>query len=541
MSDESKVGTLRDELERRQAAGKRFPLKEAIRLIVPLCADLGAHHGVIGKLTVHPSCVVWDSAGLRFDAGASDEPAIQPRDRACLAPEERHGQPAGDSRSSVFSIGAIIYEMITGHSVGPGMRRPSEIVRGMPESFEVLLSKALVSDPGHRPGDLGALAQALHHTSPTASIPPPAADESHLDHDEGFEVDVSLSMIPPAPAGAKRVPLNLGAPRVPAIPASGGIMDMVAAEAPPSSRAGVPSSSARTSTERLEELKAALESDPRPRYVVIKDFIDHGPFTAVELLQQIATGSFKGEYYLRDTLSTEERRIDEWEQFAPFAQQARLNREAKERKVQLESAVHKEKTSTRVKAMIGGGVILLVLAAGLGWWMRARATQDTTKEVRAQGVQAIDIDGGFRMGEAADNTLASGGSGKFSYRKPGGSEEPGATPPSGGYPQASGGSCAAAQASYVEDYTKKNVPPDLTAGSYQAVLGRGSYLNACGVPPTTEVVVCAAVQNGRAVGVTVSTRPVDGGLNSCIRSAVIGLPFPSHPRLDVSTTVFRAQ
>ena len=33
-----------------------------------------------------------------------------PRDRACLAPEEKHGQP-GDARASVFSIGALLYEL----------------------------------------------------------------------------------------------------------------------------------------------------------------------------------------------------------------------------------------------------------------------------------------------------------------------------------------------------------------------------------------------------------------------------------------------
>ena len=39
-------------------------------------------------------------------------------------------------------------------------------------------------------------------------------------------------------------------------------------------------------TQRLADLKASLESDPRPRYVVIKDGMDHGPFSAVELLDR---------------------------------------------------------------------------------------------------------------------------------------------------------------------------------------------------------------------------------------------------------------
>ena len=99
---------MRDELERRRAMGKRFSLREAVGLIVPLCADIAAaHHKILGKLTVRSRLRLHGGDGLRFDEGTSHEPPIQPRDRACLAPEERHGKPAGDSRSSVFSIGAI--------------------------------------------------------------------------------------------------------------------------------------------------------------------------------------------------------------------------------------------------------------------------------------------------------------------------------------------------------------------------------------------------------------------------------------------------
>src|SRR5205814_8817643 len=66
--------------------------------------------------------------------------------------------------------------------------------------LEMVLAKALVGDPAHRPADLKALAQAIHHLSPTGSLPPPPADESHLDHGSGFDVDLSLSMMPPLPA-----------------------------------------------------------------------------------------------------------------------------------------------------------------------------------------------------------------------------------------------------------------------------------------------------------------------------------------------------
>ena len=82
------------------------------------------------------------------------------------------------------------------------------------------------------------------------------------------------------------------------------------------------------------------------------------------------------------------------------------------------------------------------------------------------------------------------------------------------------------------------VPPDLTAARYGSVLNRGSYFAHCGVPDHVAVHICAAVQNGRAVGVTVRTKPSDRGLERCVAAAVRGLAFPSHPRMDVTRTTF---
>ena len=108
----------------------------------------------------------------------------------------------------------------------------------------------------------------------------------------------------------------------------------------------------------------------------------------------------------------------------------------------------------------------------------------------------------------------------------------------GGHPVLAGGmSCEGAKAKYIEDYDKA-APPDLSAGAYGNVLNKGTYLNSCGVPSNMGVTICAAVQNGRAVGVTVTTTPPNKGISGCISGAVRGLSFPSHPRLDVTTTTF---
>ena len=505
-------------MEARRAAGESFSVREAIGIVVPLCTQLAGLHAQGKALFVHPSSLRYTARGGSVDVvedRAHAAPTL-PRDRACLAPEERKGS-AGDARASVFRVGAILYELLTAGSVGPGMRRPSDVAPEVPHELEVILGKALVADPKHRPADLGALAQALHHIAPQASIAPPPADESHLDADGDFEVDIRLSMIPPSEVGASAIiPRAAPMPKIQSVQGDGPYQVAIRREEP--RRANDP-------TQRLSDLKAALEADPRPRYVVIKDGMDHGPFSAVELLQQIASAQFTEANVLRDVFSGEERFIKDWDEFAPFAQQSQLNRDIVQEKKALDAVVGAEKRGTQYKALVGAAVLGVIAAGGAGWWMRERANQDHVREVQAQEVTSIDVDGGLRSGKLIGDVSANGGGN-------------GVRPAGGNYPQiASGTSCEGARARYVEDYDKA-APPDLSANAFGSVLNNGKYLNSCGVPSSMSVTICAAVQNGRAVGVTVSTNPKDGKFSSCIAGQVRALSFPSHPRLDVTTTSF---
>jgi eukaryotic-like serine/threonine-protein kinase len=511
-------GSLRAEMEARRAAGRLFSLREAIAVVVPLASRLAELHAQGKTLVVHASSIAYPPVGAVVMEDRAHAPPTLPRDRACLAPEARKGSE-GDARASVFAVGAILYELLTGGSVGPGMRRPTELVPDLPPSIEAILGKALVGDPKHRPGDLAALASALHHVVPSASMAPPAADESHLDADGDFEVDIRLSMIPPSEA-----PPGFSIPRAAPLPQIGGPSQASSGPYPVAVAVAPARQPNRADpTQHLADLKAALESDPRPRYVVIKDGMDHGPFSAVELLQQIASGSFRGENVLRDGFSNEERFIKDWDEFASFAEQASLNRDIVQEKKQLDAVVVAEKQGTLYKALIGVAVLGFFGAIGLGLWMRDRRNKEIEREIQEQKATNVDVDGGLGAGKTAQG---------------GGVGGPFVGGGSGGHPVLAGGmSCEGARAKYVEDYDK-SAPPDLTAGAYASVLANGKYLLPCGVPASMSVNICAAVQNGRAVGVTVSTNPKNGGISSCVAGQVRGLSFPSHPRLDVTNTTF---
>src|SRR5262245_24830294 len=115
--------TLRALLDARRAEGRTMSLDEAIAVIVPLCLDLKERHDRGEKVYVHPSAVAPYASGL---AKLNPKLAIVPTnafDRYCMAPELQATLEPGDARASVFSIGAILYEMVTGSHIGPAMRR----------------------------------------------------------------------------------------------------------------------------------------------------------------------------------------------------------------------------------------------------------------------------------------------------------------------------------------------------------------------------------------------------------------------------------
>jgi hypothetical protein len=102
-----------------------------------------------------------------------------------------------------------------------------------------------------------------------------------------------------------------------------------------------------------------------------------------------------------------------------------------------------------------------------------------------------------------------------------------------------GTTCEQARDQYTEEINLQGGPaPDLKAEDFAAVLNNGSYMNPCDVPSTSKVRICAAVQNGRAVGVTVLLDPPSTDIEICVAGQVRQLPFPSNAKLDVVNVSF---
>jgi serine/threonine protein kinase len=166
------AGTLKDKME----AGRPLPLHEIDRIFTQLTDALSyAHsHGIVHR-DLKPANALIDSHGNIFltDFGIaklleSASPRLTQTDAimgtpAYISPEQAQAGPV-DQRSDIYSLGIILYEMVTGRvpfvadtplaiifkHVSDPLPLPSLIKPDIPASIEQVILKALAKDPRDR-------------------------------------------------------------------------------------------------------------------------------------------------------------------------------------------------------------------------------------------------------------------------------------------------------------------------------------------------------------------------------------------------------
>jgi len=497
--------TLRTLIDQRIKSGQRFKLGEVVALVVPICTELASLHAKGEAVYVHASAVGAgaDGAPRLIRALATSKPT-EGRDATSIAPELASSAPT--SRSSVFGVGAIVYEMLTLQPAGPGMKPPTQIVEGLPPIVDQILAKALVTNPAQRPDDLPAFAQAIHHFAPQSIAPPPAVDE------HAFEVDLDLrsSMLPPDSQGSaaaaamipKAEPVRISIPDDP----FGSVVDVRQSQPQAARVSGA--------AEELAALKARLESDPAPRWIVVKDKMDHGPFAAIELLQQIVSNSFKPMDLLIDSHTGTKVPIKDHPEFSRFAHHAHLKREEIAEQKAVVVAEKREAVAAAGKTTIGILAVAGVLTvAGLVFWrIQAKRAEDAKRK-------------------ADEDALSIAGEGSIA-----GAKKAAAAPKFGG----GGGGGGFGGKSY--DDALKNSVSDMEADTLStkecaAPIG-GDIAGSCGLNGSATAKV--VVKNGRAQGVTVTTDPSQPGVNSCMAGRIQGLSWRSVPGVTGCIRTFKA-
>lgn len=192
------AGTLRDRME----VGRPLPMNEVDRIFTQLAEALSyAHaHGVVHR-DLKPANALIDSYGNIFltDFGIaklleSASPRLTQTDAimgtpAYISPEQAQGNPV-DQRSDIYSLGIILYEMVTGRvpfiadtplavlfkHISDPLPPPSSVKSDIPEPIEQVILKALAKDPQDRFANASDFVAAWKHALEQMQAPRPSPE-----------------------------------------------------------------------------------------------------------------------------------------------------------------------------------------------------------------------------------------------------------------------------------------------------------------------------------------------------------------------------
>jgi serine/threonine-protein kinase len=177
--------------------GKKFSQNEAIRLIIQLADALGhAHRRDIVHRDVKPGNILIDQEGrprlvdfgiARISASTVTKANAIMGTPHYMSPEQIRGKPV-DCRADIFSVGAILYELLTSEKAFLGDQISTVIykivneeplplrsyVKDLPSGLDAIVRKALAKDPDKRYqtcGDLiGDLTDYMRGAAPAPTI-----------------------------------------------------------------------------------------------------------------------------------------------------------------------------------------------------------------------------------------------------------------------------------------------------------------------------------------------------------------------------------
>lgn len=533
VATEAVEGTqLSELLAAKRQKGERMSLRGAYNVIAHVCKALAAVEAQTCHGTLRPS-VVWVSNSGRVKVGdfgiskvlvsAHAATVLGPDEQACLAPEVKGGR-APDARSDIFGVGAILYQLLTGRSPAEGFVPPSQAHPDATPELDRVLLRCLASKPEGRFASPDEVRTAL---LPLVEIAPDVT----MSADFGIEVEVDGD-VPRTPAptprpGPKLVPI-----------AAPSLVD-ASTRRPAPVLAPVPAASAPKATAAsdgpsdLGAVLARLTRGDAPRWMLTMDGLDHGPFTARELVTSIASGEARRAHMLLDMDTGARIALGTHADFGEFVTQREQEEAQSAHKKSVERAVASETKSSRTKVVAAGALLLLAIGA-LGAFLLTREEGEQVAVTEREVGELFDI--GQIQASASGDVLPDQpvahrpghGGGHAPGQRPSGGEQGGGGSSAGGYEE------AMSRAVDMGDISQGGEASRLTGPEVAGVMNRhiGRIYAAC-VPAEQArggnlgrvQIDIAIAGNGSVLGA--SARQGSGAFQACIGRAVSSVRFPT--------------
>jgi eukaryotic-like serine/threonine-protein kinase len=513
-------------------SGKPISLRGAYNVVAHVCNALTAIHASGPHGGLRPGAVFIGDDGkvmladlvlsraLLAKGGTS---GLAPDEAAYLAPETKANRPP-TRESDIFGLGALLYVLLTGRSPTEAFIAPSKAhPEGTPEIDKELM-RALAPDPRQR------------HATPdqfrTALLAQLSDAEQETTEDFGVDVEVELNLasMPPSKrpfgrnTGSVAIPAGIGSPRMPQMTPHGtpkvGQRVSINEQFRPS-LVEVDIGEIDAVRERrslgevdLKDVLAKITEDDAPRWMMMKNGMDHGPFSGRQLVNMIVQGEALRDHEILNTDTGRRDKLSEFVEFKDFLKQYELRKGEADRAEALQNAEKSETRSTVFKLGVGLGALALIgLAVGIYFVSRSGAGNGASKDAE------LDM---YKRGEVE----MSGSAGILPMPKPG-SRRSGAR--SGG---GSGGGLsyedAMMQAVDIGGAEGGGGEATLNAGTVAGVMNKhlNQLYNACVRGNPGKVVIDLAIAGGGNV-LGASVNGGDPALQRCVADQVRKIHFPS--------------
>ncbi len=344
--------TLREFIDGKRREGRGVSFKGACNLITHVANGLERAASFMPHGGLNPVSVWVNKAGRVkvADLGlARTIPLLARRgapdgapDTAYVAPEVLAGA-APTCASDVFSLGVLLYEVVTGRLPSSPFRPLSQAAADVPPGADAILARAFARSPEAR------FASPMELRSALASL-------------EGGAAAVSAPAAAPRQAAAQP------------------------AQAPEAT--GGPRSSLGRSFNVAEAAGAAID-DAQERWLIQKDRLDFGPFSLAQVRAQISRGEILGEHMIVDSDTGARKKVKDFPPLRDFTKTSERHREQNRRAAaeQRQESVDKKKSAFTFFVVFGA---LAIIGVGLTYYILTRKASGEDRLATREEAAEID-------------------------------------------------------------------------------------------------------------------------------------------------------